>query len=247
MEQQENQYNIEAKEKKQNKIFFTGLFWGFIFGGIFACISIGVIRIVYTSYQNSNVIEIPETKEEGNNNKEHAATDSAITSQLIQKLRTLESAIDVYYYQDGINYEDLQTGMLTGMIDALNDPYSEYYTKEELEEVNRDNEGIYYGIGAYVSMDTELSMPKISGVIANTPAEEAGLRENDVITAVGDVSMYQKTTQDAVSYIRGEEGTTVTLTIYRPSEQEYIDITEQYEKLWKQRDKLEDEVFGKEQ
>ena len=56
MEQQENQYNIETKEKKQNKIFFTGLFWGFIFGGIFACISIGVIRIVYTSYQNINVI-----------------------------------------------------------------------------------------------------------------------------------------------------------------------------------------------
>lgn len=225
MEQQENQYNIETKEKSKTKIFLTGMFWGFIFGGIFACISIGVIRIVYTSYQNSNVIEIPETKEEGNNNKEHAATDSAITSQLIQKLRTLESAIDVYYYQDGIDYEELQTGMLTGMIDALNDPYSEYYTKEELEEVNRDNEGIYYGIGAYVSMDTELSMPKISGVIANTPAEEAGLRENDVITAVGDVSMYQKTTQDAVSYIRGEEGTKVTLTIYRPSEQEYIDIT----------------------
>ena len=225
MEQQENQYDIESKEKTKNKIFFTGMFWGFIFGGIFACSSIGVIKVVYSSYQNSNVIEIPETKEEGKNNKEQAATDSAITSQLIQKLRTLESAIDVYYYQDGIDYEELQTGMLTGMIDALNDPYSEYYTKEELEEVNRDNEGIYYGIGAYVSMDTELSMPKISGVIANTPAEEAGLRENDVITAVGDVSMYQKTTQDAVSYIRGEEGTTVTLTIYRPSEQEYIDIT----------------------
>ena len=225
MEQQENQYDIESKEKTKNKIFFTGMFWGFIFGGIFACISIGVIKVVYSSYQNSNVIEIPETKEEGKNNKEQAVTESAITAQLIQKLRTLESAIDVYYYQEGIDYEELQTGMLTGMIDALNDPYSEYYTKEELEEVNRDNEGIYYGIGAYVSMDTELSMPKISGVIANTPAEEAGLRENDVITAVGDISMYQKTTQDAVSYIRGEEGTTVTLTIYRPSEQEYIDIT----------------------
>lgn len=225
MEQQENQYDIESKEKNKNKIFFTGMFWGFIFGGIFACISIGVIKVVYSSYQNSNVIEIPETKEEGKNNKEQAVTESAITAQLIQKLRTLESAIDVYYYQEGIDYEELQTGMLTGMIDALNDPYSEYYTKEELEEVNRDNEGIYYGIGAYVSMDTELSMPKISGVIANTPAEEAGLRENDVITAVGDISMYQKTTQDAVSYIRGEEGTTVTLTIYRPSEQEYIDIT----------------------
>ena len=225
MEQQENQYNVETKEKSKTKIFFTGMFWGFIFGGIFACISIGVINVVYSSYQNSNVLQIPESEEESKKNTEQAAFDSVVTSQLIQKLRTLESAIDVYYYQDGIDYEELQTGILSGMIDALNDPYSVYYTKEELEQVNLDNAGIYYGIGAYVSMDNELSMPKISGVIANTPAEEAGLREDDVITAVGDVSMYQKSTQDAVSYIRGEEGTTVTLTIYRPSEKEYLDIT----------------------
>ena len=231
MEQQENQYNIETNEKSKTKIFFTGMFWGFIVGGIFACICIGVIRVVYSSYQNDDIIQMADSEDAGKGNEEQAALDTAITSQLIQKLRTLESAIDVYYYQEGIDYEALQNGMLSGMIDALDDPYSVYYTKEELEKVNQDNEGIYYGIGAYVSMDTELSMPKISGVIANTPAEEVGLRENDVITAVGDVSMYQKTTQDAVSYIRGEEGTKVTLTIYRPSEQEYIDFTVERRKV----------------
>ena len=137
----------------------------------------------------------------------------------------MESAIDVYYYQEGLDYEELQTGILSGLVESLNDPYSEYYTKEELEEVTRDNEGIYYGIGAYVSMDDKFSMPKISGIIANTPAEEAGLRENDVITAVGDVSMYQMTTEDAVSYIRGEEGTKVELTIYREGEPDYLHFT----------------------
>jgi len=222
MEQQENQYTIETEKKSKSKIFLTGMFWGFIFGGIFACLSIGVVRLVTYSL-NGNVIEIPETEDEDKN--QQAALNTAITSQMIQKLRTLESAIDVYYYQEGLDYEAMQNGILTGMVDSLNDPYSEYYTKEELEKVSQDNEGIYYGIGAYVSMNTELSMPMISGVIANTPAEEAGLRENDVITVVDDVSMYQKSTQDAVSYIRGEEGTTVNITIYRESEQEYLDFT----------------------
>lgn len=226
MEQQENQYSIDTDVSKKNekRIFATGMFWGFLCGGIFACLSILAIRGIYY-YQNSNVIEIPKTEDEEKSKEEQVALNTAITSQMIQKLRTLESAIDVYYYQEGIDYEAMQKGILSGMVDSLNDPYSEYYTKEEIEQVNLDNEGIYYGIGAYVSMDTELSMPKISGVIANTPAEEAGLRENDVITAVDDVSMYQKSTQDAVSYIRGEEGTKVTLTIYRESEQEYIDFT----------------------
>ena len=232
MEQQENQYSVETEvsKKTKKKIFATGMFWGFICGGIFACLSILVIRGI-SIYQNSNVIEIPEAKDEEKSKNEQAALDTAITSQMIQKLRTLESAIDVYYYQEGIDYEEMQAGILSGMVDSLNDPYSEYYTKEELEKVSQDNQGIYYGIGAYVSMDTELSMPKISGIIANTPAQEVGLRENDVITEVDGESMYQKTTEDAVSYIRGKEGTTVTITIYRESEQKYIDFTVERRKV----------------
>ena len=229
MEQQENQFDtppITEEKKKNRKTFLNGMFWGFIIGGIFACISILAIRgVILLNMQESYDPKIPETYEKKETSDDKEAPDTAITNQLIQKLRTLESAIDVYYYQEGLDYEELQTGILSGLVESLNDPYSEYYTKEELEEVTRDNEGIYYGIGAYVSMDDKFSMPKISGIIANTPAEEAGLRENDVITAVGDVSMYQMTTEDAVSYIRGEEGTKVELTIYREGEPDYLHFT----------------------
>ena len=239
MEQKENQYNTETdiqgrNEKRSKKaikqVFFNGMFWGFIAGGIFSCLCILAIRGIFL-YQNSNVIQIPEVSDEDDKSNDKEAPDSAITSQLIQKLRTLESAIDVYYYKEGLDYEKMQTGILYGLVASLEDPYSEYYTKEELKKVTEDNEGIYYGIGAYVSMDTELSMPKISGIIADTPAEEAGLRENDVIAAVGDISMYQMTTQDAVSYIRGEEGTTVDLTIYREGEPDYIYFTVERRKV----------------
>lgn len=239
MEQQENQYSIESdiadkeeqKSKKAKKqAFLGGMFWGFIIGGIFSCLCILALRGIFL-YQNNHVIQIPEVEGEDASSEDKEALDTAITNELIQKLRTLESAIDVYYYQEGIDYEAMQKGILSGLVDSLKDPYSEYYTKEELEKVTQDNEGIYYGIGAYVSMDTVLSMPKISGVIADTPAEEAGLRENDVITAVGDVSTYQMTTQEAVTYIRGEEGTKVELTIYREGESDYLHFSVERRKV----------------
>ena len=239
MEQQENQCDIENNTEEKNEeqckkakkqIFLNGLFWGFIAGGIFSCICILTIRGILL-YQNSNVIQIPKAEEDNDLKSEKEALDTAITEEMIQKLRTLESAIDVYYYQEGIDYEAMQNGILSGLVDSLNDPYSEYYTKEEIAQVNLDNEGVYYGIGAYVRMDTMLSMPKLSGIIPDTPAEEVGLRENDVITEVDGVSMYQLTTQDAVRYIRGEEGTTVDLTIYREGEPDYLHFTVERRKV----------------
>ena len=239
MEQQENQYNIENNteemtgtrcKKAKKQIFLSGLFWGFIAGGMFSCICILAIRGIILS-QNNNVIQIQKAEKEDDSKPQKEALDTAITAEMIQKLRTLEDAIDVYYYQEGIDYEAMQDGILSGLVDSLNDPYSEYYTKEEIAQVNLDNEGVYYGIGAYVSMDTMLSMPKISGVIPGTPAEEAGLRENDVITEVDGISMYQLTTQDAVRYIRGEEGTTVELTLYREGEPDYLHFTVERRKV----------------
>ena len=55
--------------------------------------------------------------------------------------------------------------MYRGLMEALDDPYSEYYTAEELNELTEQTQGIYYGIGAYVSMDSDTNLPKISGVI----------------------------------------------------------------------------------
>lgn len=237
MEQQENQIDIntetEEKAAKRGKkagkqAFWGGMFWGFIIGGIFSCLCILAIRGILI-YNNSGTLDISGNQLVSENDDE--AINTAITNELIQKLRTLESAVDVYYYQEDVDYEELQNGIFSGIIDALEDPYSTYYTPEELAKVTADNEGIYYGIGAYVGLDTTLSMPKITGIIKNTPAEEVGLRENDVITAVGEISTYQMATEEVVTYIRGEEGTYVDLTIYREGEPEYLQFTVERRKV----------------
>ena len=91
--------------------------------------------------------------------------------------------------------------------------------------------GIYYGIGAYVSMDKKSSLPKISGVIAGTPAEAAGLRANDLLYKIGDISTYGMSLTEAVSYIRGEEGTEVTMTIIREGVSDYLEVTATRQKV----------------
>ena len=235
--QQENQFNAVTEtedkaavrhKKVKRQAFFGGMFWGIIIGSIFSCACVLIIRGVLL-YKNGNEIQIPKEEVEESSDKE--AANTAITSETIRKLRTLESAIDIYYYQEGLDYEEMQNGIFSGLVESLNDPYSDYYTKEELEKVNQDNEGIYYGIGAYMSLDTALSRPKISGIIPNTPAEEVGLRENDIITEIGEISTYQMDTQEAVTYIRGEEGTTVDLTIYREGEPDYLHFTVERRKV----------------
>jgi len=86
-------------------------------------------------------------------------------------------------------------------------------------------QGIYYGIGAYVSLDTETQLPKISNVIEGTPAEEADLRAEDLIYKVDGQETYGLTLTEAVALIKGPEGTKVTLTIIRDGEADYLDIT----------------------
>ena len=87
------------------------------------------------------------------------------------------------------------------------------------------SEGVYYGIGAYVSLDTEKNLPKISGVMEGSPAEEAGLRANDLIYEVNGVTTYGLTLTEAVALIKGEEGTEVNLTLVREGESDYLELT----------------------
>lgn len=150
--------------------------------------------------------------------------DSAVTPEMVEKIRLLEETIDDYYYLEEVSDEELDEGIYKGMLSALGDPYSEYYTPEELNELMEQSEGIYYGIGAYVAQDTETTLPKITGLIAGSPAEEVDLRANDIIYEVDGVSTYGLTLTEAVSLIKGEEGTEVVLTIIREGESDYLEV-----------------------
>lgn len=151
--------------------------------------------------------------------------DSAIDARVIEKLQTLEKMVDQYYYLGEVTDDEFRDGVYKGLLSALNDPYSEYYTAEELANMMEQSEGIYYGIGAYVSLDSATGLPKISGVIKNSPAEEAELRANDLIYEVDGTSTYGKSLTEAVAMIKGPEGTDVQLTLIREGESDYLELT----------------------
>ncbi|MCI9336335.1 MAG: S41 family peptidase [Lachnospiraceae bacterium] len=150
--------------------------------------------------------------------------DSAIDGDVLKKMQTIENTIDNYFYLHDVSDEEIRDGIYKGMLQALDDPYSEYYTAEELTELMEQTEGIYYGIGAYVGQDTATGLPKISGVIAGAPAEEVDLRANDLIYEVDGVSTYGLSLTEAVSLIKGPENTDVTLTIVREGEADYLEV-----------------------
>ena len=204
---------------KEQKGSGKALFFGGMIVGLAATLL--VVGIVYLGIGIQNSI----AQNENNSGSVELDDSSAINSDTIAKLQTLEQTIDRYYYLDEVSNEEMQDGIYKGLLDSLGDPYSEYYTPEELDALLEQSEGVYYGIGAYVSLDTEKNLPKISGVMKGSPAEEADLRANDLIYEVSGVSTYGLTLNEAVSLIKGEEGTEVTLTLIRDGESDYLEVT----------------------
>ena len=148
-----------------------------------------------------------------------------LSSEVISKLETLLALIEeVYYEADELETEDLQEGLYRGLVDALDDPYSVYYDTEEIEELEESLSGSYSGIGCYVSLDEATGYPKIAGVISGSPAEAAGLLADDIIMEADGESLAGLDLDVAVTRIRGEEGTTVHLTIYRSGEADYLEF-----------------------
>ncbi len=156
--------------------------------------------------------------------------DSVLDDEVIHKLMLLEDGIDEYYLGD-VDEDALEDSLYHGLIEGLDDPYSTYYSEEELEEVMESAEGIYYGIGAYIGLDTASGYCKITKVMEGTPAMEAGLQAEDIIVEVDGEDMWGITTSEIVTYIKGPEHTTVDLTIYRDGELDYLEITVERRKI----------------
>ena len=146
----------------------------------------------------------------------------AVTEELIEKMELIEQVIDRYYYQEETDKQAMVDSIFKGMVSSLGDPYSEYYTAEELQETLEGIQGIYYGIGCYVAMDTDKNMAKISGIIDGAPASEVDIRVDDYIYAVEGQETYGMTLNEVVSLIKGPEGTKVLITFYRDGE--YVDV-----------------------
>lgn len=143
------------------------------------------------------------------------------------KLKYIEQLIDQYYlFDEDEERENPIDWIYSGYVYSLQDPYSSYYTAEEYQSLMESAEGEYCGIGVMVSQNVYTGIVTVVKVFKGAPAEVAGMLPGDIITAVGDIDISGMDLSLVVSdHIKGEEGTEVSLTVYRDSTGEYIDMT----------------------
>jgi len=116
------------------------------------------------------------------------------------------------YYTD-IDEDALVTGAINGLVDALDDPYSDFMNVEEASSFNEVISSSFEGIGAEIQQQN--SKIVIVSPIKGTPAEKAGLQPNDIIVSVDGKNLSGVSSTEAVKLIKGEKGTKVTLVIQR--------------------------------
>ncbi len=120
--------------------------------------------------------------------------------------------------------EVLLRAALEGMLSVLDDRHAEYFTAEEYKQIMESYSGTTSGIGVVVALDDE-GQVVIVRVLEDTPAYIAGIMEGDIITEVGDIDIKDMDLEKIVTMIKGKEGTEVDLKIYRPSEDNIIEVT----------------------
>lgn len=201
----------EEEKKSSGKSFLGGMLFGML----------TVLLVGVCVYAGKLAYDLFAVREAGTGN---AGGGSVVSTETVQKMKTIEEVIDTYYYGNEVTAAELQDGVYKGMMQALGDPYSEYYSTEELEDAVNSNQGISYGIGAYISMNKQMNMAMINGVMEDSPAQEAGLREGDIIYKVGEEFTQGLSLTRVVNMVKGREGTTVQLTIYREGEADYLDM-----------------------
>lgn len=127
------------------------------------------------------------------------------------------------YYEQPVSDKALYYGALHGMVEATGDPYTTYFNPEEAKAFNDDLNGSFEGIGAEIGIKEERL--QVISPLKGAPAELAGLQIGDIILAINGESTDGMSVESAVSKIRGEAGTVVTLTIFTPGEEEPRDVS----------------------
>ena len=157
-------------------------------------------------------------------NKYLAFMTSDESQDISTTLDTYRAVIDKYYLGD-VDEESLKEGAIQGYIEGLGDPYTEYISKEDMEDYMQDTMGNFVGIGIYMVQDTETNQIMVLAPIKGSPAEKAGIRPGDYIVSVNGETCTAADMTAIATKIKGEEGSTVKLQILRGEETLDFEIT----------------------
>ena len=205
---------VEEAPKPKKGIFkiVLGVVLGFVSGAV-ACALVLVLIFTNTS--------VGKTAESLVNS---ATGSTSTTSVSDSKLAYIVALIKQVYYED-VDDDTLLEGIYKGVVESLDDPYSAYYTSDEYDDLLQTLTGDYAGIGALLSKNKETGVVTIAKVYADTPADEAGLKNGDEILYADEYAATDEDLDVFIQHIRGDVGTDVTLTILRDDEEMEFTVT----------------------
>lgn len=142
----------------------------------------------------------------------------------MELLWTVWRLIDRNYVDpDSLDVDKLRFGAVRGLVRGIGDPYSAFMTPKESDDFQDVLRGELEGIGAELTMRD--SRIVVVAPLKGSPAATAGLMPQDIITHVDGKDMSETSLQEAVQLIRGQKGTDVTLTVFRPKISDKLDVT----------------------
>lgn len=192
----------KIKEKKQKREFFslTELVILIVLTALVASVSTG--SIMYFKYRNSNAMNYYKLEDD----------------EQLQEFIEIYSKVLKEYYGD-VDKDEMINTTINAMLNYLGDSYTSYLTEEQAEELNKKLSGTYQGIGIQISYNT------IIDVFDDTPASEAGLKENDIIKSIDGTEMTQENYQDLINEIKTGDKESFNFVIERDGETLELEIT----------------------
>ena len=143
--------------------------------------------------------------------------------QARKKIKEIESLIDEYYLGD-VDEQQMTDYMFLGLIAGLGDQYSTYYTEEEYLQLRQSQEGEYVGIGITIAQRAGDGMLEVVECMADSPAEQAGVRTGDIIESRNGTNAAGMTSSQAVELIQQAESDEIMLVISREGSEEPMEI-----------------------
>lgn len=222
-EQKEKENEIQNQENDQNHGSESGSFIKGLFCGVLLVLICMAGMLFYARWKITKL-------QSGTISSETSEKLDLNLGQVKHKTGEIEALINAYYL-DEIDGQQVEDTMYTGMVAGLDDPYSVYYSKEELESMEEATAGEYSGIGATLSQDPETKEISVVSCFTGTPAEEAGLLPGDVITGWNGSSVSDMELSELVSKIKTDPDEHLTLSIERDGEELEVELTRRAVKI----------------
>lgn len=216
-EQKENKNQTRNQEDDRNHGSEGGNFIKGLFCGVLLVLICMAGTLFYARWKITKL-------QSGTTASETSETLDLNLSQVKHKTGEIEALINAYYL-DEIDGQQVEDTLYTGMVAGLDDPYSVYYSKEELESMEESTSGEYSGIGVTLSQDPDTKEISVVSCFEGTPAEEAGLLPGDVITGWNGNPVSDMELSELVSKIKTDPDEHLTLSIERDGEELEVELT----------------------